>query len=197
MNKSKELILNIAFKTLSKSGYHGLSLSSLLSESKLSKGAFYHHFKSKEALVLEVVNYNIQEWLDKNFIDPLKVSKNPIKGIKAVFSNYLELDEKELLLGNPLSTLLASDPPESVQKACQNLYLKWINNLSERIETGVKRRYLKPNVDPIKTAHTIIIQIIGVISFSQGLENPGITSEVFTNITEKLEELNYKGFGKK
>lgn len=53
---TKEKILLIAFKLFINNGYHNTSMQQLVDNSELSKGAFYHHFKSKNELYKQVIN---------------------------------------------------------------------------------------------------------------------------------------------
>jgi AcrR family transcriptional regulator len=48
-------IIEIAAQAFAAGGYHGASYRELIAKSGLSKGAFYHHFRSKEELALAVV----------------------------------------------------------------------------------------------------------------------------------------------
>jgi len=54
--KTKEIIIEIAFKLFLDKGYKNTSMSDLVRETKLSKGAFYHHFENKETLYKEVID---------------------------------------------------------------------------------------------------------------------------------------------
>lgn len=47
-----KLILDVASKLFSKKGYDNTSLQDIIDETKLSKGAIYHHFKSKEDIFM-------------------------------------------------------------------------------------------------------------------------------------------------
>jgi len=55
MNDSKEYILKMAFSLFITKGYKAVTLSDLENATKLTKGAFYHYFKSKEELFFEVI----------------------------------------------------------------------------------------------------------------------------------------------
>lgn len=54
---SKEKILSTAFKLFINNGYHNTSMQQLVEASKLSKGAFYHYFKSKNDLYNQVIEH--------------------------------------------------------------------------------------------------------------------------------------------
>lgn len=54
-NKTREIILHKAFMLFLHYGYNGMSMLRLQEETGLSRGALYHHFKSKEQLFAEVI----------------------------------------------------------------------------------------------------------------------------------------------
>jgi len=57
MIESKERILNIALYFFLKKPYTEVTMNEILKASGLSKGGFYHHFESKEALYHEVIDH--------------------------------------------------------------------------------------------------------------------------------------------
>jgi TetR/AcrR family transcriptional regulator, transcriptional repressor for nem operon len=56
LKESREHILTTAFKLFLKKSYKDVTMKEIVEKSKLSKGAFYHYFSSKESLFIEVVN---------------------------------------------------------------------------------------------------------------------------------------------
>lgn len=66
--ETKEKILFIAYRLFIKNGYHSTSMQKLVTESGLSKGAFYHYFESKKDLYRQVVEqyflsfYRLVDW---------------------------------------------------------------------------------------------------------------------------------------
>lgn len=54
---TKERILLIAYKMFINHGFHNTSMQQLVEASHLSKGAFYHHFKSKKDLYKQVIDH--------------------------------------------------------------------------------------------------------------------------------------------
>jgi TetR/AcrR family transcriptional regulator, transcriptional repressor for nem operon len=63
MNDTKEKILIIALRNFLTKSYIEVTMSEILKESGVSKGGFYHHFESKEALYHEVVDRYILKTL--------------------------------------------------------------------------------------------------------------------------------------
>lgn len=53
---TREMIMETAFASFLEKGFEGVSLNEIIKRTEMTKGAFYHYFKSKEALLKEVVN---------------------------------------------------------------------------------------------------------------------------------------------
>lgn len=56
MKNSKETIIENAMKLFLQSSYHEVSMQDIVGASGLSKGAFYHYFRSKEQVFEEVID---------------------------------------------------------------------------------------------------------------------------------------------
>lgn len=69
MNDTKSHIVLTAFKLFLKEGYREVTMSRLVKESGLSKGAFYHYFDSKEQLFIAAVETFFFGLSEKVFID--------------------------------------------------------------------------------------------------------------------------------
>ena len=87
-NDTKEFIIETSFKLFLDKGYTNTSMSNLVTETKLSKGAFYHYFKNKKELYQEVIHrYFISYYQQVNWNE-----------LKAMNSIELELMIKEFYL---------------------------------------------------------------------------------------------------
>lgn len=69
--ETKTKILESALKLFSTRGYNAASVDDICREAGISKGAFYHHFKSKQALFLAILD----GWL-KAFDNAITASKD-------------------------------------------------------------------------------------------------------------------------
>lgn len=54
--ETKDKILEIAFKAFLDEGFDRISLNEIIKRTGMTKGAFYHHFKSKDLLLTELMN---------------------------------------------------------------------------------------------------------------------------------------------
>ena len=108
---TKSYIVKTAFKMFLTNGYKATSMSTLVRESNLSKGAFYHYFKSKENLYHAVIdtyflsfkknadldntkNYSLTEFKEsiKGFMNYLipEISSISDRGMSAYFAMFFE-----------------------------------------------------------------------------------------------------------
>jgi AcrR family transcriptional regulator len=60
MQEKKIIIIERATEIIAKKGYHAASIQEIAEASKLSKGAFYSYFKSKDELLVEIVRYHFR-----------------------------------------------------------------------------------------------------------------------------------------
>lgn len=56
MTNTRDVIINTAFKLFLKKTFKEVTMKEIVEETGISKGAFYHHFESKEQLFFEVLN---------------------------------------------------------------------------------------------------------------------------------------------
>jgi AcrR family transcriptional regulator len=87
---TKSYIVKTAFKMFLTNGYKATSMSTLVRESNLSKGAFYHYFKSKEDLyhaVIDTYFLSFKKNADLDNIKNLSLAEFTVS-IKG-FMNYL------------------------------------------------------------------------------------------------------------
>ena len=89
-------------------GYYNTSLDDILKALELSKGAFYHHFQSKEDFMESIVQNLLFRKVYSLLIEPIEGREDPFRSIEACLENALETAEiNELdygfVLGNFMS----------------------------------------------------------------------------------------------
>jgi TetR/AcrR family transcriptional repressor of nem operon len=74
MSDARELILNTSLKLFLRKSFKEVTMKEIVTETGLSKGAFYHYFASKEQLFMEVINYFYSDVMADEFHTFSKVS---------------------------------------------------------------------------------------------------------------------------
>ncbi|PFA68331.1 TetR family transcriptional regulator [Bacillus sp. AFS015802] len=65
MKEKEKLIIETSIKLFATKGFNATSVQEIVNECDISKGAFYLYFKSKEALLLAIMNYYFKMITDK------------------------------------------------------------------------------------------------------------------------------------
>src|SRR5699024_416770 len=112
----RDRIMEAALHLFDHKGYHGVTIDEIVREAETSKGGFYYHFSSKEALLFVIHDVFITYALDKatlaeeRYADPVKKLSAIIRGFLNVFhlykphitvfyqeSNYLRKEDREII----------------------------------------------------------------------------------------------------
>lgn len=111
-------LLKAAMKVFAAKGYHASSMALIAKKAKTSKGLTYHYFKSKEALLIALVELRLQEWLP--LVEGLESIQNPKKRLHFLVDFVLgELVEDTEKLRFYNSLYLNSDGVRAIELAMQ------------------------------------------------------------------------------
>jgi AcrR family transcriptional regulator len=81
----RDQLIETAGKLFYRDGYHATGIDRILAESQIAKMTLYHHFRSKEELILAVLERRSRDMFDslQQFLDAKK--RSPKKRLEAVF----------------------------------------------------------------------------------------------------------------
>lgn len=86
-------ILEIARRLFSDFGYHNTGISDIQDATGLTKGAFYHHFRAKQALALAVLDV-VEEDYEHQLFGPALAQASPGKRLAAVLDGLVSLNSR-------------------------------------------------------------------------------------------------------
>jgi len=171
--KSKDLIIDSAIDLFSRYGFNKVSIGQIMSSAKLTHGAFYAHFKSKEALYSE------------SFIKTLKGSrtsrlvKGPlaVKHLTALVTNYWNLGELEKKSKPGPETILFNEIGNENANV-KNLFEESYQSLKKMIETRIaalsklKRLHFEPGSDAIaEKSRAILASLVGAVVVAKSISD--------------------------
>ena len=167
----KETIINESLKLFSLKGFISTSLNDILTAANTSKGGFYNHFASKEALFYQVLDEARTIWRDRNLHDLDKADQHLDKVI-LLLHNYKEryLVDAEKFPGGCIFIMFAVELgdqrphlSEEVQKGFVGLKIMIKRMLDQSKEAGE----LKAEVSSKEMAEIIFNSMLGAsVSFS-------------------------------
>lgn len=148
-----------------KQGYYNTSIDDILRSLSLSKGAFYHHFDSKEDFFLSIIQNLMVKKVYSMLIEPLEDNEDPLQAIADCFENALLTAENNewdrgFILGNFMSEFNAKNP--EIMKYLNDLCKIWEVNLVALLQKGKSNGYLERHTDSEGVAAYLISSYIGI-----------------------------------
>lgn len=154
-----------------KKGYHNTSLDDILKTLELSKGGFYHHFKSKEDFFTSIVQNLVVRKIYSMLIAPIEGRENPFLAIEECLDEALETAEHNMMdrgcvLGNFMAEFNGRNP--EIMRYLQDIQSLWQVNLVTILQKGKTDGYVARHVDSEGAAHYIIASYFGIRSMMVG-----------------------------
>jgi TetR/AcrR family transcriptional regulator, transcriptional repressor for nem operon len=151
-NGTKLRILNAANIEFSKFGLTAASLNNIVKQSKVTKGALFHHFTGKADLANQWMKEIVTTYLTQKWLEPLSENNDPIKTLLTIFKDDAT---------NPLSIIASSLHEESSLFVFQQIYQLWIQAISDSLKKGQLHKFVHPNIKPDDEAHLIAVISLG------------------------------------
>ena len=163
-------ILQRAFELIYEKGYQVTSVDDIIATTKVTKGAFYYHFKSKDEMGLAIINELLKPSLTKGFIEPLQKEGDPLEGIYKLFHHLLMRDEfLKVEYGCPASNFTQEMAPwnKLFSEALEDLTSRWEKLLISTLENGKKRGAIRKDVNSKQVVRFIMSGYWGIRNFGK------------------------------
>lgn len=186
MKKSQETrlhILQTAFSLIYSNGYKTTSVDEIIAKTKVTKGAFYYHFKTKDEMGLAILNELLRPNFSAHFIEPLTNSENALDTIYDLVYHIL-MDDSFLTVesGCPASNFTQEMAPWNIEftKTLNGLSHQWEQAIIEAVDRSKKNGLVQPEVDSREIAVFVMSGYWGVRNLGK-LENSKAVYLVFLN----------------
>jgi TetR/AcrR family transcriptional repressor of nem operon len=188
---SKTKLLEAALKVIRARGYAATTVDDICDEAAVSKGSFFHHFKSKEALALDAVAYWGGMTEDFFAAAPYHNAKDPLDRLlgyvdfrAAILTG--ELPDYTCLLGTLVQETYATHP--DIREACDRGMSSHISALTRDVESAKQRYAPTASWQAESVGYFIQAVLQGSFIFAKAKQNPEV-------MRQNLEHLrNYLGF---
>jgi AcrR family transcriptional regulator len=141
-------------------GVRATSVDDIVVASGAGKSQFYHYFSNKNALVIEVLSYQLERILE----DQRQFSLDSWEGIVAWFGALIDMHERRWgLHGCPLGSIAAeaSEQSEMVRLSAAAVFARWESVLAEAFEAMRRRGDLEATADSAALAEAVIAVMQG------------------------------------
>lgn len=185
-------ILMAAFEEIYQRGFQAASLSNILKNTEITKGALYHHFKNKMELGYAVVDEIIHVTLKANWIDPLAESDDPIATIQQILiKSGDQMTEEDVRLGCPLNNLAQEMSPidEGFRKRITAVYAEWQDAVEKACERGKAAGNLREDTDSKQLAVLFVATLEGCLGLAKSTQSLETLMSCGHGLIEQLELL--------
>jgi AcrR family transcriptional regulator len=165
-SRSKETrsrILKVSLDLFSKLGYDGTGIADICNTANVSKGAFYHHFRSKQAVFLALL-YDWLNELDSRMQGARSSTRNVPEDLISMAGITREVFEAA---GGRFSMFLEfwiqANRQPVIWESTVSPYRRYQQMFSSIIEEGVEEGSLAKEVNPDSAARVIIALALGLL----------------------------------
>ena len=185
-------ILFAAFNEIYKRGFQAASLSNILKNTGITKGALYHHFENKVVLGHAVLDEVIQETIYSTWIEPLNNTEDPITALQNIIINSGSvMTEDDISLGCPLNNLAQEMSPidEGFRDRIADIYQEWQDAIATSLERAKEKGNVKHSVDSEEVALMFVASLQGCIGFAKSVQKLDTLMTCGKGLVDRLESL--------
>jgi Transcriptional regulator len=166
-------ILQKAFELIYVKGYLTTSVDEIIATTKVTKGAFYYHFKTKDEMGLAILREILKPALTDSFIRPLQSQQNPISTIyDLMYGLLMENEFLKVEYGCPAANFTHEMTPWNAdfRKVLDEITREWETAMVAALESGKNQGFIRQDVDAAQTTLFIMSSYWGIRNFGK-LEN--------------------------
>ena len=185
-DKTRSNILMVAATNFHQKGFKGTSLSEILQQADISKGALYHHFTNKQELLYAVIDEVYKSCFLSRW-QHILVDENPIEAISQTVKSLAdEGSDEEMCRGCPIHNLAAemASTDEQVRKRIDALYCEIKSIIQQGFETAIDKKQVSSEIDSQQVALFFMCSLNGIPQMVKSCQE----REVFVQLTSALSD---------
>lgn len=191
-HESKVKLMDAALYVIRAQGYTATTVDDICKKAGVTKGSFFHHFKSKDELALATIQHfsNMADTLFKTA--PYNQSADPLERLLGYVDFRIailtgELPEYTCLLGTLVQETYATHP--EIREACDQGMSEHIQVLLQDIEAAHKQYIPNAGWSNESVAYFIQSVIQGSFIFAKAKQNPQVAAESLQHLKCYLQGL--------
>lgn len=169
-------VLDVAEDSFQARGYHASSLGDLMAAAGVTGGALHHHFPTKKALALAVIEERVAAAVQETWIDPVLAAPSAREGVRAVFEAVAaELEQQGYVRGCPLNNLAheLSLADDEFREALARIFTHWRGAIADKIRAD-QLDGGEGGTDPERFAALTVAAYSGAMSMAKTSQDAGV-----------------------
>lgn len=191
--ETRKQILDVAFMEVFTRGFQAVSVNDIIAKTSLTKGAFFHHFPTKNDLGYALIDETLTRMTQERWIDPLNAYRNPVQGILKNLKEKIDAtSDEELGLGCPLNNLvqeMSTVDPVFREKLNDVLEL-WISGVEKHLKRAQAAGYIGSDVDTRQVAMFVVAAHEGGFGMSKSFKQKKVFMAIYNSLRDYLLTLS-------
>jgi AcrR family transcriptional regulator len=160
---TRQAILQRAVQLATQTGLEGLTIGGLATELGLSKSGLFAHFRSKEALQIQVLDAAAERFVEQ-VVKPAVREPRGESRVTAIFDRWITWTRSNSGRGGCLFVAAAAeldDRPGPVRDRLVALQKGWLEMIAIVFRAGMSERRFRADADPDQFAHDLYSVMLG------------------------------------
>lgn len=155
-------LIEATFQEVFSKGYTGSSLADILKIAQAKKGGMYHHFPSKKAMVIAMIEEKIEQRIENKWKSLTKTNEDIITTLIDILQDINSWDLKD---GCPLGNLLQEslDYDDDFAQILTSILNNWKELFINILQKAKEKKQIKENVNIKQCATFLIASIEGAL----------------------------------
>jgi|SRR5512147_716261 AcrR family transcriptional regulator len=194
---TRDKLLRAAFDEIYRRGFQAASLDTILAQAGVTKGALYHHFPTKAALGIAVVDEVVKGLLLERWLGVL--ASQPGDAVTALQATLrfraANLTAGEIELGCPLNNLAQEMSPldEDFRRSIEATFEAWRDGFAEALRRGQAEGSVRSDVDARQVATFIVAAAEGSYGLAKNAQSSSMVRENLEILSLFLDSLRPLG----
>ena len=189
---TRQVILQAAYEEIHKRGVQAASLSKILANTNVTKGALYHYFPTKLALGYAVVDEILAEHIQQQWVQPLLNADDPISSFKnIIMQSGEEITEENIQCGCPLNNLAQEMAPidEGFRSRVEAVYRSWRKGIESALLKGQEKGFVKNEINVTSVATMVVASLEGCMGLAKNAQSKKVLFQCGQSVIDYLESL--------
>lgn len=165
---TKDRIIQAAKNLFSVHGWRGTTIEDIITASGITKGAFYHYFKSKDELCATVIDQLCADY--QQLVDSLPPAAEPIELLRLLLNQLARLNASGEWVNCRLILRLSAEVQQAQPDLQQRLLRFWqwyIGFLEDLIMECRSAGQIKTNISPKIQTHLLLNLMAGAVTLAK------------------------------
>lgn len=189
---TRQVILQAAYEEIHVRGFQAASLSKILANTNVTKGALYHYFPTKLALGYAVVDEILAEQILQQWVQPLLQTDDPVTGLIQIIKQAgQELTEEDIYCGCPLNNLAQEMAPvdEGFRSRVEFVYEAWRRGTETAFKNGQDKGFVKKEINATSVATMIVASLEGCMGLAKNARSKKMLYQCGESVMDYLQSL--------